>query len=114
MPGRAVQTWEWRVRGASGKIALLRVQEKGQGYGPKKDYIDAEVIIQLNTMPNHSFGFELRHDESLASRQGMLDLLIDAHRHDSTVGIAYYHRYVFSTKKYDDKKNHRLLRVWLK
>jgi hypothetical protein len=74
---------------ASGKISFLRVHDVGSGFGPPSDFIDVEVVIQLNTKPGESFGFQLRADANRAARQGMLDLLRDAFNNNWTVTIDY-------------------------
>ncbi len=74
---------------ATGKLTLLRVHELGDGYGPPSDFIDVEVVIKLNTMPANAFGFQLRNDNNLPLRQGMLDLLRDAFNNNWTVTIDY-------------------------
>jgi hypothetical protein len=77
------------VAGATGKITFLRVHDVGTGFGPPTDFIDVEAVIQLNTKPGMSFGFQLRNDNNRAARQGMLDLLRDAFNNNWTVVIDY-------------------------
>ncbi len=74
---------------SSGKITFLRVHDVGTGFGPPSDFIDVEVVIQINTRPGESFGFQLRNNSNRAARQGMLDLLRDAFNKDGTVVIDY-------------------------
>ncbi len=74
---------------SSGKITFLRVHDVGTGFGPPSDFIDVEVVIQINTRPGESFGFQLRNDANRAARQGMLDLLRDAFNNNGTVVIDY-------------------------
>ncbi len=74
---------------ASGKLTLLRVHDRGTGYGPSGDQIDVEVIFTLSTEPGKAFGFRLRNDANGPIRQGMLDLLRDAFNHNWTVGTDY-------------------------
>ena len=62
---------------SKGHITFLRVHDLGTGYGPPTDYIDVEVVIQLDSLPGKAFGFQLRNDNYLPARQGMLDLLHD-------------------------------------
>ena len=74
---------------ASGKLTLLRVHDLGTGYGPPSDYIDVEVVIWLDSQPGKAFGFQLRNDQNLPARQGMLDLLRDAFANNWVVHIDY-------------------------
>jgi hypothetical protein len=74
---------------SSGKITFLRVNDVGTGYGPPQDYIDAEVVIQLNAQSGKSFGFQLRNDGNRPAREGMLDLLRDAFTYNWTVSVDY-------------------------
>jgi photosystem II stability/assembly factor-like uncharacterized protein len=77
------------VLAAVGRVTLLRVHEVGTGYGPPTDFLDAEVIVTLDTAPGKAFGFKLRDDEDEAARRGMLDLLRDALNHSRTIRIEY-------------------------
>jgi hypothetical protein len=74
---------------SSGKITFLRVHDVGTGFGPPSDFIDVEVVVQINTRPGESFGFQLRNDSNRAARQGMLDLLRDAFNSNATVVLDY-------------------------
>lgn len=63
----------------SGKIKMLRVNEVGDRFGPAADFIEAEVIVQLDHQTGDTAsGFKLRADANQPVRQGMLDLLRDA------------------------------------
>ncbi len=59
----------------SGRIQFLRVNDVGTGYGPPNDFIDAEVIFQLDTQPEKAFGFQLRTDTDRIVNRGKLNLL---------------------------------------
>ena len=74
---------------SKGHITFLRVHDVGTGYGPPSDYIDVEVVIQLDSQPGKAFGFQLRNDNYLPARQGMLDLLRDAFSNNFPVLIDY-------------------------
>jgi hypothetical protein len=74
---------------ASGKVTLLRVHDLGTGYGPPSDFIDVEAVIWLDSQPGRAFGFQLRNDQFLPARQGMLDLLRDAFANNWNVSIDY-------------------------
>jgi hypothetical protein len=41
------------------------VNEVGTGYGPPDDFLDAEVIVWLDSEPEKAFGFQLRNGGSL-------------------------------------------------
>jgi hypothetical protein len=75
---------------ATGKITMLRVHDVGTGYGPPSDFIDVEAVIWLNTQPGKAFGFQLRNDQNLPARQGMLDLLRDGFASNWNVSIDYF------------------------
>jgi hypothetical protein len=77
------------LRESTGKITFLRVHDVGTGFGPPSDFIDVEVVIQLDSRPGESFGFQLRADANRAARQGMLDLLRDAFENNLNVTIDY-------------------------
>lgn len=74
---------------SKGRITFLRVHDVGTGYGPPSDYIDVEVVVQLDSQPGKAFGFQLRNDNYLPARQGMLDLLRDAFSNNFPVLIDY-------------------------
>jgi len=91
---------------STGKITFLRVHDVGTGFGPSSDFIDVEVVVQINTKPGESYGFQLRNDSNRAARQGMLDLLRDAFNSNATVVLDYQIE--------PPKKNGVLIRVALK
>ncbi len=72
-----------------GHVTMLRVQDVGEQFGPPGDMIDAEVIVQLDSTPGYSYGFQLRVDGEAAARRGMLDRLRDALRGDTRVRLEY-------------------------
>ena len=74
---------------SKGKITFLRVHDVGTGFGPPTDFLDVEVVVQLDTQPGKSFGFQLRNDNNRPARQGMLDLLRDAFANNLPVLIDY-------------------------
>jgi hypothetical protein len=74
---------------ASGRVTLLRVHDLGTGYGPPTDSIDVEAVVWLDSQPGKAFGFQLRNDQFLPARQGMLDLLRDAFANNWVVHIDY-------------------------
>lgn len=75
---------------STGKLTFLRVHDVGSGYGPGSDFIDVEVVAQLDSQPGKAFGFQVRNDAQRAARQGMLDLLRDAFNNNWTVSLDYY------------------------
>jgi hypothetical protein len=74
---------------ATGTITFLRVHDLGTGFGPPYDFLDAEAVIKLDSIPDDAFGFQLRNDRNRPARQGMLDLLRDAFFHGQAVTIDY-------------------------
>lgn len=92
---------------ATGKVTLLRVHDVGTKYGPPTDQIDVEVIVWLDTQPNHAFGFQLRNDGNSLARRGMLDLFRDAFVTNARVTFDY------SIDTQSGKKNGVISRVWL-
>jgi len=74
---------------ATGVPTFLRVHDPGTGYGPPGDFLDAEVIVKLNSEPAKAFGFQLRDDPAEGARQGMLAQLLTAFRKNRTVRIDY-------------------------
>ncbi len=90
----------------SGKISLLRVHDLGTAYGPPSDQIDVEVVVQLSNQPTKAFGFQLRNDNYLPSRQGQLDLLRDAFNNNWTVHLDY----LIATST---SNNATIIRTWI-
>jgi hypothetical protein len=74
---------------SKGRITFLRVHDVGTGFGPPSDFLDVEVVIQLDSQPGKSFGFQLRNDNNRPARNGMLDLLRDAFANNFPVLIDY-------------------------
>ena len=50
-----------------GKITMFRVQQQGLEVGDKPDFLDAEVLVTLDTQPGKVFGIRL-HGDSEANR----------------------------------------------
>jgi hypothetical protein len=57
------------------------MHERGGGFGPPTDRLDAEVVVRLDTEPGKAFSFRLRADDDERKARGQLDLLRDAFRH---------------------------------
>ena len=69
------------VRGASiittGKVTSIRAQIEGLEYGDKADFLDAEVLVRLDSAPEMTFGFR-HHENASPSLTLMSDLLKEA------------------------------------
>jgi hypothetical protein len=78
------------ARGASitttGKITNIRAQTQGLEYGDKTDYLDAEILVGLDSAPEMKFGYRY-HDNDSPSLTLMSDLLKEAYLHDLPVTI---------------------------
>ena len=84
--------WDFPVgslQAAVGHITLLRVHDLGTGYGPPYDFIDAEIIVWLDTEPGKAFGLQLRNDGNGPAAAGMLDLLRDCFNHGRPVRLDF-------------------------
>jgi hypothetical protein len=79
------------LKGKTGKIKHLRVNDLGSVWGSGNDALHTEVVVQLDSHQNdEAFGFTLRADDpNLPSRLGMLSVLRDAYIHKLAIGIAY-------------------------
>ena len=77
------------LQAATGLITLLRVHEIGSGYGPPDDFLDAEVIVWLDTEPETAFGFQLRDGGNLPDAQGELKTLRDAFNANRRVRLEF-------------------------
>src|SRR5215467_2558232 len=75
---------------SKGRITFLRVHDVGTGFGPPTDFLDVEVVVQLDSQAGKSFGFQLRADNQEDARNGMLDTLRSAFRANRTVLIDYF------------------------
>jgi hypothetical protein len=74
---------------ATGKVTFLRANDLGTGFGPPTDFLDAEVIVLLDSQPGKGFGFTLRNDSERADHSGMLDVLRSAFAKNRTVRLDY-------------------------
>jgi photosystem II stability/assembly factor-like uncharacterized protein len=75
---------------AEGRVTLLRVHDVGTGYGPPTDFLDVEVVIQLDSQPGKAFGFQLRSGGNEVAHRGMLDLLRASFSSGGRVRIDYF------------------------
>ncbi len=74
---------------AEGRITFLRIHDVGTGFGPPSDFLDAEVVIFLDSQPGKAFGFQLRPDENQSTHRDMADLLRNAFKENRPVLIDY-------------------------
>jgi hypothetical protein len=84
--------WEFPIgslQAARGRVTLLRVHDVGTGYGPPYDFIDAEIIVWLDTEPEKAFGLQLRNDSNRPAAEGMLALLRDSFNSDRPVRLEF-------------------------
>jgi hypothetical protein len=84
--------WEFplgSLQAAEGRITLLRVHDPGTGYGPPDDFLDAEVIVWLDTQPEKAFGFQLREASDRTVAEGMLELARDCFNRDRPVRLEF-------------------------
>jgi hypothetical protein len=77
------------LQATTGLITLLRVHEVGTGFGPPDDFLDAEVIVMLDTEPEKAFGFQLRIGNSLPDAQAELKTLRDAFNANRRVRLEF-------------------------
>ena len=97
-----------RALTTEGFVTFLRVHELETGWGGgESNFLDAEVIFKLDTEPTKSFGFQLRDDDNLPVREGMLALLQTALVNDIRVKIDYDER------KINPERNSFVMRVAL-
>ncbi|MCS7480644.1 M64 family metallopeptidase [Umezawaea endophytica] len=73
----------------TGRVTFLRVHDVGTGFGPPSDFLDVEVVVQLDTEPGRAFGFQLREGTTEVVRKGMLDTLRTAFDRNSPVRVDY-------------------------
>jgi hypothetical protein len=92
-----------QLQASTGKLTFLRVHDVGTGFGPASDFLDVEVVVQLDTQPGKAFGFQLRDDANRPVRQALVDLLRDAFEHDWTVTLVFWRE--------PGKNNGRLIRI---
>ncbi|MGZ8566951.1 MAG: hypothetical protein ACXWXS_07860 [Actinomycetota bacterium] len=82
-----------RLLQAAGFVTFLRVNDLGAGFGGgASNPIPVEVVFRLDSKPDNAFGFQLRDDEWLPARQGMLAILRDAMIHGLEVTTDYEQR----------------------
>jgi hypothetical protein len=77
------------VLSARGRIDFLRVHDVGTGYGPPTDFLDAEVVVRLDSDPRNAFGFQLREGTDEAKNAAMLSGLQSAFTRRTPVTLEY-------------------------
>jgi len=70
----------------TGKITSIRAQIEGLEFGDKGDYLDAEILVKLDSAPKMVFGYRY-HEKASPSLALMADLLKEAYLHDLPVTI---------------------------
>ena len=85
----ATKAFSASLLSATGKITFLRVNDIDTGFGSPVDFLDAEVIVQLDSQAGKSFGFQLRAGASQGDHRAMLEVLRSAFRANRTVSIDY-------------------------
>ena len=84
--------WDYPVGSlqvAVGRITLLRVHDVGTGFGPPYDFLDAEVIVCLESEPEKAFGLRLRDDPNRAEGEGTLRILRDCFNANRLVRLEF-------------------------
>lgn len=79
-----------QIFAVEGQLTFIRVHDVGTGFGSQSNFIDAEVIVGLNSQATNRYGFQLRNDTNQRVRQGMLDLLRDAFENNWNVRLEYF------------------------
>jgi hypothetical protein len=77
------------LQAAVGNITLLRAHDEGTGFGPPDDFLDAEVVVLLDSEPEKAFGFKLRTDADQPDAIGKLHALRDAFNNNRRVRIEF-------------------------
>ena len=72
----------------SGKITSIRAQIEGLEYGGKEDFLDAELLVKLDSAPEMTFGFRY-HEKNTPSLDLMAGLLKEAYFRDLPVNILH-------------------------
>ncbi len=102
-PARPLDAPQMRLLGATGRVTYLRVNDVGTGFGPDNDFLDVEVVIQLDSKPNNAMGFTLRDDKNRAAHTAMFNLIRDAYKNNWPITIDY--------NMEDGKNNGTIIRV---
>ena len=79
-----------------GKINSLKVNDAKSNFGPRKDSLDADYIIQLDTDPGKYFGLKMGSGTTKISQEGQLKLLQNAFESKQPVKIGYIKNSIYS------------------
>ncbi|MDH5230469.1 MAG: hypothetical protein OEY38_10435 [Gammaproteobacteria bacterium] len=71
----------------SGKINLFRVQEKGLELGAKDNFLDAEILVTLDSHPGQVFGIALHEIDP--AKQAMVETIRAAYLNGAPVTIQH-------------------------
>lgn len=71
-----------------GQITLLRAHELGSGFGPPEEFLDVEVVVQLDSSPD-TYGLQLRRGDDLPAHRRMFTLLRESLLADRPVRIEF-------------------------
>jgi hypothetical protein len=74
----------------SGKVTSIRAQTEGLEFGTKEDFLDAEILVKLDSAPEMTFGFRY-HENASPSLILMADLLKEAYFNGLPVRIFHTH-----------------------
>jgi len=72
----------------TGKIILFRAQQEGLEIGSKENFLDAEVLVSLDTQPGKVFGIRAHDDKQAAARE-MIETLRAAYLNEKPVTIQH-------------------------
>lgn len=93
-----------KIKQKTGKVSYLRAHNRGSGWGPPSDFLDAEVIVRFDDDTSNAYGLQLRNDDNLPAAQAMFVLLQDSFNSNEPVTINYFEE--------AGRHNHKLFRVW--
>ena len=71
----------------TGTVAWVRVNNVETGFGPSNDFIDGEVIFQLNN--GDRYGYRLRDNRNALVAEAGVSLLLEAMRNGWRVEVDY-------------------------
>jgi len=74
-------------KNVTGKITLFRAQTEGLEIGNEKDFLDAEVLVTLDTEPGKVFG--IRYHETKPATGAIVDTLREAYINNKPVTIQH-------------------------
>ncbi len=74
-------------KNVTGNITLFRAQTEGLEIGDKKDFLDAEVLVTLDSEPGKVFG--IRYHENKPANGAIIDTLREAYINNKPVTIQH-------------------------